>query len=218
MQGRGPRDEPTVVSESVADLVDRARRLVADGQRRILGVTGAPGAGKSTVCAALLDALGEDAQLVGMDGFHLANEELARLGRSGRKGASDTFDVDGYVALLRRLRTQGDVPIYGPVFDRGLEESIGSAVAVAPATRLVITEGNYLLLADGGWEQVRGCLDEVWYLDIDPALREERLVRRRQLFGHTLADSESWVAAVDQPNAAKVDSTRESADLVVRLT
>jgi pantothenate kinase len=212
-----PREVP-VVTESTAQLAERARRLVADGSRRILGITGAPGAGKSTLCAALLEALGEDAQLVGMDGFHLANQELARLGRSERKGAPDTFDVDGYVALLRRLRVQGDEPIYGPVFDRGLEESIGSAVPVDPRTRLVITEGNYLLLADDGWGQVRGCLDEAWYLDIDASLRGDRLVRRRQLFGHSLAESQSWVAAVDQRNAAVVESTRGTADLVVRLT
>jgi pantothenate kinase len=211
-------DEPPVVTESTAELAERARRLVADGGRRILGITGSPGAGKSTLCAALLEALGDDAQLFGMDGFHLANQELARLGRSDRKGAPDTFDVDGYVALLRRLRVQGDEPIYGPVFDRGLEESIGSAVPIDPRTRLVITEGNYLLLPDDGWGQVRGCLDAAWYLDIDPTLREDRLVRRRQLFGHSLADSQSWVAAVDRRNAAVVESTRGAADLVVRLT
>ena len=93
------------------ELVERARRLATAGRRRVLGITGTPGAGKSTLCEALLDALGQDAVLVGMDGFHLANSELARLGRADRKGAPDTFDVDGYVALLNRLRRPGDAPI-----------------------------------------------------------------------------------------------------------
>ncbi|MCT6985839.1 nucleoside/nucleotide kinase family protein, partial [Salmonella enterica subsp. enterica serovar Senftenberg] len=87
-------------------------------------------AGKSTVCAQLQDALGAQAVIVGMDGFHLANAELRRLGRRDRKGAPDTFDVDGYIALLARLRDQSGTPIYAPVFDRDLEESIGSALCV----------------------------------------------------------------------------------------
>ena len=107
-----------------------------------------------------------------MDGFHLANSELARLGRADRKGAPDIFDVDGYVALLNRLRRPGDAPIYAPVFNRGIEEPIGSAVSVPADVPLVITEGSYLLLDDHGWGAVRDCLDEVWFLDVDSAVRE----------------------------------------------
>ena len=156
---------------SLGQLVARAQTLVQTGQRRILGITGPPGAGKSTLAAALGHALDSDAILVPMDGYHLANEELLRLGRRGRKGAPDTFDVDGYVALLGRLRNQLEPIIYGPRFDRDLEESIGSAIPISRETPLVITEGNYLLLDQFGWEGVRQHLDEVWFLDIDPAER-----------------------------------------------
>ena len=202
---------------TLPELVDRARALVARGGRSLLGVTGSPGAGKSTLCAALAAALGEDAVLVGMDGFHLANAELLRLGRRDRKGAPDTFDVDGYVALLTRLREQRAGTVYGPVFDRQLEESIGSAVPVAASVPLVITEGNYLLLPEGGWGAVRGCLDEVWFLDVDPEVRRQRLVARRTSHGHPPEEATSWVRAVDQPNAAIVDATRQRGDLVVHL-
>lgn len=210
--------DPKVIHATLEELVGRARRLCGAGQRRILGITGTPGAGKSTLCAALLDALSTDTVLVGMDGFHFANIELARLDRADRKGAPDTFDIDGYVALLSRLRRQSVAPIYAPIFNRGIEEPIGSAIPIPGNVPLIITEGNYLLLEDHGWNAVRRTLDEVWFLDIDPALREHRLVLRRQQFGHTAADARNWVAKVDEKNAAITDTTRDRADLVVHLT
>ncbi|CCG04013.1 nucleoside/nucleotide kinase family protein [Blastococcus saxobsidens] len=208
---------PPVVRATLQQLVDRAAVLARPGTRRILGITGAPGAGKSTLCAALLGALGARAALVGMDGFHYADVELRRLGRGDRKGAPDTFDVDGYVALLRRLRTPPAVPVYAPVFDRALEEPIGSAVPVAPDTPLVLTEGNYLLLAEHGWSAVRTCLDEVWYIDVPPDVRERRLVRRRRSYGHEPQAAEDWVRSVDGRNGRTVETSRSRADLVVHL-
>jgi pantothenate kinase len=208
---------PPVVRETPEQLVERAAALARSGTRRLLGITGAPGAGKSTLCDALLGALGGSAALVGMDGFHYANRELRRLGRRDRKGAPDTFDVDGYVALLTRLRTPGPDPVYGPVFDRALEEPIGSAVPVQPTTPLVVTEGNYLLLTDHGWAAVRSCLDEVWYLDVPPEVREQRLVRRRRSYGHDRGPAEDWVRTVDLPNGRAVEASRSRADLVVHL-
>ncbi|SNR22900.1 nucleoside/nucleotide kinase family protein [Blastococcus mobilis] len=208
---------PPVVRESLQQLVDRAAALARPGSRRILGITGAPGAGKSTLCAALLPSLGDQAALVGMDGFHHANVELRRLGRSDRKGAPDTFDVDGYVALLTRLRARSPGPIYGPVFDRAHEEPIGSAVPVFPDVPLVITEGNYLLREDHGWSAVRACLDQLWYLDVPPEIREQRLIRRRESFGHERQAAEDWVRTVDGRNGRTVETSRSRAELVVHL-
>jgi pantothenate kinase len=214
--GRPGPGAPPVVRETVQQLVDRATAL-ASGGRRLLGVTGAPGAGKSTVCAALVAALGPQVALVGMDGFHYANQELRRLGRRDRKGAPDTFDVDGYVALLQRLRTPSDRTVYGPVFDRDLEESIGSAVPVPPDVPLVLTEGNYLLVQEHGWDAVRPCLDEVWYLDVPTEERARRLLRRRLSHGHERRAAEDWVHTVDLPNGEVVERSRARADLVVQL-
>jgi pantothenate kinase len=213
----GRPGSPPVVRATVEQLVDRAAALAKPGGRRVLGITGAPGAGKSTLCAALGEALGERAALVGMDGFHYANAELQRLGRRDRKGAPDTFDVDGYAALLTRLRTPPAGPVYGPVFDRALEEPIGSAVPVFPATPLVLTEGNYLLLEEHGWAAVRGCLDEVWYLDVPADVREQRLLRRRLSYGHERRAAEDWVHTVDGRNGRTVETSRSRADLVVHL-
>lgn len=198
------------------DLVARARQLAASGERRILGVAGTPGAGKSTVSDALLAALGDDAVLVGMDGFHLANEELVRLGRRDRKGAPDTFDVEGYIALLDRIRAGHEV--YAPRFDRGLEESIGSAVLVPARVPLVITEGNYLLHDEFGWDAVASRLDEVWFLDIDSPARRKRLVARRLSHDHPYDEAVAWVREVDERNALVVERGRDRADLVVTVS
>ncbi|HEX8344802.1 MAG TPA: nucleoside/nucleotide kinase family protein [Actinoplanes sp.] len=196
------------------DLLARARRLAA-GPRPVLGQTGPPGAGKSTVAAAVVAALGPAAVLVGMDGFHLANVELQRLGRRDRKGAPDTFDAAGYVALLQRLRAAGPEAVYAPVFDRRLEESVAGAVRVDPWIPLVVTEGNYLLLDDGVWAQVRPLLDEAWYVEVDDALRVERLIRRHVAHGRPLAEAREWVLRSDEANARLVAATRDRADLLV---
>ena len=143
---------------------------------------------------------------------------MIRLGRRGRKGAPDTFDVDGYVALLGRLREQTADMVYAPYFNRGLEESIGSAVPIERETPLVVTEGNYMLLDTGGWEHVAPLLDETWFLDVPSKLRSQRLVRRREQFGDTEAAATAWVETVDQRNAALVAKTASRADLRLQLT
>ena len=207
-----------VVTLSVAQLVERAHGLAEQGTRQLLGITGAPGAGKSTVAAAVVDALGPRlCALVPMDGFHLANATLIAWGRRDRKGAWDTFDADGYVHLLRRLRDQAEEYVHAPDFDRDVEESIGSARPVHRDVPLIVTEGNYLLAAEGGWPQVAGLLDETWYLDVDPALRRDRLVRRHEAHGKTHAEAEAWTDGSDEANALLIAPTRARADLVVTL-
>src|SRR5947209_15380641 len=137
------------------DLLARAQALADGAARRILGITGAPGSGKSTLAQRLVSALDGTAVLIGMDGYHLAQAELERLGRAERKGAPDTFDAAGYVALLARLRAHDpDEVVYAPEFRREIEEPIACAVPVPPATPLVITEGNYLLLTEPPWSGV----------------------------------------------------------------
>ena len=197
----------------------RLHQLVADGQRRILGLVGAPGAGKSTLAQAILEALPGRAVVVPMDGFHLANVELARLGRASRKGAEDTFDSAGYAALLERLRAQRDNElIYAPTFRREIEEPIAGAIPVMPDVPLVITEGNYLLLQQGHWKAVRPLLDEAWYVDVDPQLRVQRLIARHVQFGRDEDAAREWVQRTDEVNAALIESTRGHADLVFQWT
>lgn len=194
----------------------RLQALSARPGRTLLGIVAPPGAGKSTLAAAVA-AIAPGSVVVSMDGFHLANAELQRLDRSNRKGAPDTFDGAGYVALLRRLRAPTpDEVVYAPEFRREIEEPIAGAIAVGPEVGLVITEGNYLLLEDAPWSGVRPLLDEAWYLEVDDALRVERLVRRHVGHGRSVEAAREWVAATDEPNARRVEASRHRADFVVR--
>lgn len=213
-------DGATPAVGTLADLL--ARLLMAHGpSRRIVGVAGAPGAGKTTLVATLTRVLTErdprvePAHLPG-DGFHLADVELARLGRLDRKGAPDTFDAAGYAALLGRLRDPGSSgTVYAPAFDRTLEQPLAGAIPIAPTCRLVLTECNYLLLAEEPWAQVRCHLDEVWFVEVDDDERRRRLVERHVRFGKSRAAAETWIRDVDEPDADLVAATRPRADVVV---
>jgi len=208
---------PLALPELPASARTRVRELVKRSGRALLGLVGPPGSGKSTLAAALLAEFSDVAQVVPMDGFHLANVELERLGRRDRKGAPDTFDSAGYVALLRRLLVQddGDV-VYAPEFRREIEEPIANAIPIHARTQLVITEGNYLLLEEGPWAQVAGLLDEVWYVDVDDEVRLHRLTRRHEQFGRSAEEAAAWVAGTDEPNARLIEASRARASFVFR--
>lgn len=202
---------------SVAELADQARRRLQHGARRMLGLVGAPGAGKSLAAAEIVAALAPDAVLVPMDGFHLSGAELTRLRRYGRKGAPDTFDGAGYVSLLRRLRANDEPVIYAPRFDRALDEPIANAIPVPSSTSLVVTEGNYLLLPTEPWSNVRGLLDEVWFIDPDRSVRIERLIARHIEFGKSPEEARAWSLGPDERNAELVARTRHLSDRIVRI-
>jgi pantothenate kinase len=212
------RERTATVSATVDELVDRVRALVAQrAGRTMLGLVGAPGAGKSTLASALESRLADfGAVVVPFDGFHLAEVTLARLGLQHRKGALDTFDLDGYAHLLARLRTAESI-VYAPCYDRSIEEPVAGAVAVPAQCRLVITEGNYLLADHPAARRAREALDAVWFLDLDERTRTERLVRRHIEFGKAPDAAEDWVSGVDQVNADLVAGTRDRADLVVQV-
>jgi pantothenate kinase len=194
----------------------RITDLLASGSRRILGIAGAPGAGKSTLAQTIATQFGESVQVVPMDGFHLANSELLRLGRRWRKGAPDTFDAAGYVNLMRRLKHQAaDEVVYAPDYRREVEEAIAGAIVVFPATPLIVTEGNYLLLDDAPWNQLRGVLDEIWYLDVPDDLRRARLLARHMRFGRTEQQALDWMASTDEPNALRIAQGRSRAHVQV---
>ncbi len=176
---------------------------------RLLGITGAPGVGKSTVARAL------GLPVVPMDGFHYADVELVRRGLLDRKGAPETFDAEGYAALLARVHA-GEAEVVAPMFERDLEQPLAGALWVPP-TGTVVTEGNYLLLDEPRWHAVRDRIDVVWHLTLDDTVRRERLVARHVEFGKRPAEARAWVDRVDEANARLIEAVRERADLVVDL-
>jgi pantothenate kinase len=192
---------------------------VSVGPRTIVGLVGPPASGKSTVATWLASQVaqrhGIESVVVTMDGFHLGNDLLLAMGRRQRKGAPDTFDVDGFVALLDRITTQRAHTIYAPIFRREIEEPIANAVAIAPSTQLVIVEGNYLLHDGHGWNQVRPALDACWYLDVDPSICHDRLlVRQLATYGSTQA-ALHWIGTVDEPNAQLIAQSAPRADRLI---
>lgn len=225
-------DASPTSSTDIDRLVDRMLALAGAQTsigRVLLGIVGAPGAGKSTLAGDLARAAAErghdgDVVVLPMDGFHLADVALERLGRLDRKGAIDTFDGDGFLATLRRVHDAGGrsaaAPghtVYAPAFERELEQPIAGSVAIDPAVRIVIVEGNYLLDAEEPWCGIRELLTEAWYVERSEQLRVPQLIARHERFGKSPADARAWVERVDQANARRVAASRDRADLVVSL-
>ncbi|MBD5784871.1 nucleoside/nucleotide kinase family protein [Cellulosimicrobium terreum] len=210
----GSHDGPPVTDLSTLLARVGALRSREPG-RRVVGITGSPGAGKTTLAVRLVEALGPAAVHLPMDGFHLANATLDALGRRDRKGALDTFDGWGFVALLRRVREETDHTVYAPSFHREVDEPVAGEIAVAPEHRVVVVEGNYLLVADEPWGRVRDLLDEAWFCTTTDDERVRRLVDRHSRHGRTVEAATAWATDVDGRNALVVQATRHRADLVV---
>ena len=204
---------------SLEAALERVISLTHDVDTRvIIGLVGKPGAGKSTLSSYLLKKLPKDTTaLVPMDGYHLSNAQLALLGRRDRKGAPDTFDSYGYADLLQRIKENHNQDIYFPIFHREIEESIAAEGVIHPDTSLVLTEGNYLLLGDAGWNRVAPTLTECWFVDVDDDRRMARLVARHIKFGKSSEEAHAWAHGTDQHNADLIETTRMKADVIVHL-
>ena len=192
----------------VSQITDDAR-----GQSRYgFGLAGPPGSGTSTVAARLAEALG--GVVVPMDGFHLDNAELERLGLSGVKGAPETFDADGFVRLVEQLQ-HATGPVSVPSFDRVADRTVDAAITVAPDDRIVIVEGNYLLLDRPPWVSLADLFDRTGYLAVDDTTRVERLVARHVRHGRSLDDAREFVRSSDEANAVIIAASRSRADVVI---
>lgn len=194
------------------ELVTRIIRDAGDHERFLVGLAGPPGCGKSTLASRLAGAVG--GVVVPMDGFHLDNTELDRLGLRSVKGAPETFDADGFVRLVDRLR-HADGPVSIPLFDRIADCTIDGALTVEPDDRIVIVEGNYLLLDSAPWRDLQGRFDLTGYLDVDPDARIARLVARHIRHGRSPEEAREFVQRSDEANAAIIARTRGRADLLV---
>ena len=204
---------------ALAGLV-RDARAAASAPRVLIGITGSPGAGKSTLASALVGAVNAadgagTAVHLPMDGFHLANATLDRLGLRDRKGAIETFDGWGFAGLLERVRAETDHVVYAPGFERSVDEPVAAEIAIEPSAGVVVVEGNYLLVDDGPWQQVGELLDEYWFVEASEDERVRRLVARHTAFGRTPEAALAWALEVDGANARIIEPTVARADLVI---
>lgn len=200
--------------ESLAQFVES----LPTSPRRIIGIAGSPGAGKSTIAEALVARL-DSAVVLPMDGYHLPQARLVELGRRDRMGAPDTFDVDGFLATLSALRAVDNSgnPVLAPGFDRGIEEPVPDAIRILQELSTVVVEGNYLLLESGGWGRVAPMLDATVFVQVDRGIRLDRLIERHERFGKSPADARAWALGPDERNAQLIEATATRADRVVEL-
>lgn len=214
-------DTVTWAGNDVTALADRAELLRRPDRRAVLGIAGAPAAGKSTLAELLLAELQrrhpDEVVLVGMDAFHLGQSVLERHGLAPVKGAPQTFDALGYAAVLRRIR-ETDETVFAPEFRREIEDSIAQTVEVTPRTRLVLTEGNYLLLPTEPWTEVRPLLDEAWFVHLEDDERRRRMINRHRRFGRSLEMATARTMGSDESNAVLVNSAQNKPDLLIEHT
>ncbi|MCO6176682.1 nucleoside triphosphate hydrolase [Ciceribacter sp. RN22] len=204
------------MTPSLADVADEIIRRATARARFLVAIAGPPGAGKSTVAETLVDALGrrgETAVVLPMDGFHMDNAVLEEKGLLPRKGAPETFDVRGFIDIVRAIRAGGEVLV--PVFDRSREIAIAAARVISPSHRIVVAEGNYLLLDEAPWSGLAGLFDLSVFLNVPEDVLAERLADRWRGYGLAPAEIAAKVGENDLPNGRRVLRQSRPADLVI---
>ena len=198
----------------VAKLAAVIKRKAGRRKRFVIGIAGPPGSGKSTLAEQLREALGENAVVVPMDGFHFDDVILNARGDRARKGAPHTFDVAGFANLLKRIKNrEGSIAI--PVFDRSQELSRAGSAIISLDAKFIVVEGNYLLLKTAEWKQLKTQFDYTVFLNVPIAELERRLIARWRGFGFDEASAKAKASGNDIPNAQLVIEKSAKADVVV---
>jgi pantothenate kinase len=202
---------------ALADLQREAAALLARPGRNVLGIAGGPGVGKSTLTRDLVDLLGPDAAYVPMDGFHMKHSKLEDLGTVADKGMPHTFEGAAFADFLAALK-KATGPMNGPGYSRKIEDVVEDAFTVPATARLLVVEGNYLLLMTAPWWRVRPLLDRAVFIDAPRELVRERLMKRHGEEGLFTAErNREHVERVDLANFDLVHRSRSRADVVIEL-
>jgi len=198
--------------EQIQSLLD------SHSKRTLVGIVGKPGAGKSTVVELIQKKYGpEEVSVIPMDGFHLSNEELINLGRCDRKGAPDTFDVSGFISLIKKVKHEPQVDYKFPIFHREIEASVNDEGVVPKESKVIVIEGNYLFSEEHNWNGLFPLLDHTWFIEIDDEVRIERLIARHIHYGKTPVEAENWSRGSDEANARFIELTAHRASNIIKL-
>lgn len=193
----------------------------ADGGRIAIGIAGGPGTGKSTLAAELVTMLNAvkpgSAALVPMDGFHMKHAKIEAMGATDRKGAPHTFEGAAFVGFLHHLKHATEA-VSGPGYSRKIEDIVDDAFTVGPDVRVLVVEGNYLLLTEGPWAGVKALLDYAVFIHVPRELVRKRLMKRHGEEGlFTEERNRAHIERNDLPNYDLVEASRERADVVFEL-
>ena len=204
---------------SVDLLVDEINALLhSNNLRTIIGIVGKPGAGKSTVVSEIRNQFSADeVAIIPMDGYHLSNEELIKLGRRNRKGAPDTFDVAGFVSLVTKVKYEIAKDHTFPIFHREIEASKVDEGIVLRNTKVIVIEGNYLFSEEFNWNKVFPLLDQSWFIEIDDEIRMQRLIARHIKYGKTPQEAKEWSRGSDEANAEFIAKSANRAERIIKL-
>lgn len=219
----GPERLSLTPQQALGRLVAHALDMesAAEGRRIAIGLAGGPGTGKSTLAAELVTMLNAThpgiAALVPMDGFHMKHAKLEALGQTDRKGAPHTFEGAAFVSFLHHLKA-ARTPVSGPGYSRKIEDTVEDAFTVGPEVRVLVVEGNYLLLTEGPWAGVKQQLDYSVFIDVPRELVRARLMQRHGEEGLFTAErNRAHIERNDLPNYDLVLLSQDRADVVIAM-
>ena len=205
-----PEDALTLLHREAAGLLARPGRTV-------LGIAGGPGTGKSTIAQKLAAALGDVAAYVPMDGFHMKHARLELLGTVADKGMPHTFEGAAFAEFLAALKAATGA-MNGPGYSRKIEDVVEDAFTVPATAKLLVVEGNYLLLATAPWWRVKPLIDRAIYLEIPVEMVRARLMKRHAEEGlFTEERNRAHIERVDLVNYDTIQRSRPRADIAIDL-